>query len=200
MTQFRSDAQFSYDEDLLHEGNYREWFWKGLDESSIGFLRSPVKVPSPPPAEPLFRNQEFPQAKRWRDNAACAGADSVVFFGVDGGDLKSQYLSPDAKWRRLCPQCPVRELCLELARKTESVGIFGGKLFHAKNALNGSRNIFEYDEETVPRRGRPKGSKNKPKDFMRVAADKRQLLWGQKQKEINDRISAAAARESLGDQ
>lgn len=205
MTKFRADAQFSYNDTLLQEGKYREWFWEGLHDRSVEFLNAPVKVPTPPPAEPIFKNQEFPQVKRWREKAVCKDADPVVFFGVEGADLKREYLKPDAEWRQFCPQCPVRDLCLELARNSESEGIFGGKLFQfyqawKNNKQESRKRLHEYDDETMPRKGRPRGTKNKPKNFMRVAADKRQLLWQEKQKEINDRISAAVARESLSDQ
>lgn len=199
-----ADRQFSYDETLLNEGRYREWFWAGLDQRQIEFLHAPSPQPTPPRPEPIYKNQEFPQVKRWRDNAACAGADPVVFFGVEGSDPRSDYLDPDAAWRRMCPQCPVRDLCLELARESVSEGIFGGKLFQrhqaTKDSIQESRKVLhEYDDDNMPRRGRPRGSKNKPKNYMLVAAEKRQLHWQKMQREINDRISAAAARESLSD-
>lgn len=152
--QTRADKQFSYDETLLHQGKYREWFYQGLDESSLGYLCTPARVPTPPPAEAIYKNQEFPQVKRWRDNAACKDTDPVVFFGEDGADLRRQYMNADAEWRQLCPQCPVRSLCLELARETKSVGIFGGKLFVP--GPGEMRTPIEYDESTMPKRGRPR--------------------------------------------
>lgn len=177
-----SEEQFSYNEDLLYLGNYHDWFWQGLDAKVIEWLDSPAKVPAPPEPEPIYKNQEFPQAKRWRDNAACAGADPVVFFGVEGADLKAQYSRPDAEWRRFCPKCPVREECLDLARKSKSVGIFGGKFFTYKNMADTQ---LEYDDATMPKRGRPR---------------KAAKTTAERSKDWRDRVRNAAARESLSDQ
>lgn len=190
------EKQFSYNDTLLAQGRYREWFWKGMDPTSAAWLRAPVAKPEPVEPEPIYKNREFPQAKAWREKASCKGADPVLFFGEDGADLKKVYLAPDAGWRKLCPQCPVRDLCLELARESESEGIFGGKLFVFfqawKNGVQESRKtLHEYDESNIPRKGRPKGSKNKPKNFALVAAAKRQQSWEEMQKEINDRISSS---------
>lgn len=188
-------AAFSYDETLLHEGKYREWFYQGMDESGLGYLRVPAKVLAPPPAEPIYKNQEFSQVRGWRDNAACKDTDPVVFFGKEGGNLRRQYLNPDAKWRQLCPQCPVRSLCLELARESKSEGIFGGKVFLPGP---GERRIpIEYDESTMPKRGRPFKVGKIPE---RMRDEDRDRIWQEKQKEINDRISAAQARESQRNQ
>lgn len=189
-----SEAQFSYDDSLLHEGKYHEWFWSGLDEWQVEFLLAPVKVPTPPEPEAIYKNQEFAQAKRWRDEASCAGVDPVVFFGSEGSDLKQQYANPRAEWRKYCPECPVRELCLELARKSGSVGIFGGKYFTYKSGYNGQ---LEYDDADLPRPGRPRKHVKSP---MQMSSSARERAWREMQKEINDRISAAAARESLSDQ
>jgi len=144
------------DESLLHEGKYGEWFYKGMDPKTLAWLDTPVVVPTPPPAEPVYRNQEFSQPKRWRDEAACIGADPGVFFvGSDEGNPRLEYMKPDAAWRQYCPDCPVRELCLELARESKSVGIFGGKLFVYKNRTEASGHL-EYDETTMPKKGRPR--------------------------------------------
>lgn len=179
---------------MLAEGRYREWFWSGFDKSQTAYLKAPVGVPEPPEPEPIYKNKEFAQVKGWREKAACAGADPMLFFVEEGADPRKAYLAPEAGWRKLCPQCPVRELCLELARESESEGIFGGKLFVFfqawKNGVQESRKtLHEYDESNIPRKGRPKGSKNKPKNFALVAAAKRQQSWEEMQKEINDRIS-----------
>src|SRR5690606_28754178 len=55
----------------------------------------------------------------WRNNAACLGVDSNVFFpgrGAKGTEAK-----------QICGGCPVREECLEYALRTRPVyGIWGG--------------------------------------------------------------------------
>lgn len=181
------EEQFTYDESLLHEGGYRDWFWGGLDVHQTAYLNSPAKIPSPPEPEAIYKNQEFPQVKRWRDNAACAAADPVVFFGGSGADLKAQYANPKAEWRKYCPECPVREMCLELARKSGSVGIFGGKYFTFAHFSNYTGQV-EYDDETLPKKGRPRKAVKSP---TRLKASERDRMWQEMQKEINDRISSS---------
>lgn len=183
MSRTGHEEQFTYDESLLREGKYREWFYEGLHEYQITYLNQPARDVAPPPAEPIYKNQEFPQAKRWRDNAACAGADPVIFFGAEGADLKAQYANPKAEWRKYCPECPVRELCLELARESDSVGIFGGKYFTYKSMADKQ---LEYDDETLPKKGRPRKAVKSPE---RLQASERDRMWQEMQKEINDRIA-----------
>lgn len=188
-----ADKQFSTDYTLLGQGRYREWFWQGLDETQRNFLRAPVAVPTAPPADNYMINWTSDQGKHWYAKAACKDADPVVFFSEgEGVDPKREYLKPDAEWRQYCPQCPVREQCLQLARDSESVGIFGGKIF----SYDYKAGFKEYDETNVPRRGRPP----KAKSFARMKDSEREEYWKEMQKEIDDRIAAAAARESLGDQ
>src|SRR5690606_35053352 len=55
----------------------------------------------------------------WRNNAACLGVDSNVFF-VDRGAKATEA-------KQICGGCPVREECLEYALRTRPVyGIWGG--------------------------------------------------------------------------
>lgn len=144
---------------LLDQGRYKEWFLQGLDQYQINFLRSPVESSTPPPAEQIFKGQEFPQVKRWRDEAACRDADPRIFFVEgEGVDPKREYLKPDAEWRQYCPQCPVRDLCLELARESASVGIFGGKLFLHQSGSSAFNTVLELDETNMPKRGRPRAT------------------------------------------
>lgn len=61
---------------------------------------------------------------RWRDDAACAGLDTELFFPVD--DRAASVETP----RRVCRGCPVRVDCLADALTTEDparrFGIVGG--------------------------------------------------------------------------
>lgn len=61
---------------------------------------------------------------RWRDDAACAGLDTELFFPVD--DRAASVETP----RRVCRGCPVRVACLADALAVEDpvrrFGIVGG--------------------------------------------------------------------------
>ena len=61
---------------------------------------------------------------RWRDDAACVGLDTELFFPVD--DRAASVETP----RRVCRGCPVRTACLADALATEDparrFGIVGG--------------------------------------------------------------------------
>lgn len=147
------EKQFSYDEVPLAEGQYRAWFYKGLQQDQLAFLRTPTKAPESSAQEPTYKNQEFPQARDWRDEAACKDADPMVFFD-ESHYPRREFEKPDAEWRQYCPQCPVREACLELARKSESVGIFGGKIFMPGKGR--SRHPIEFEDGSMGKRGRPR--------------------------------------------
>lgn len=58
----------------------------------------------------------------WHEQAACAGADSEVFFPAgDKGDINY------ARARTICARCPVRETCLMFALENNEVhGFWGG--------------------------------------------------------------------------
>jgi hypothetical protein len=125
MTYGRQDAQFSYETEDLIDGNYHDWFWQGLSEDQVIYLRQPARVDKAEQEPVAYDGWEAEQPRKWQHDAACAGADPAIFFD-DGNQPKKAYLRDDAEWREYCPQCPVRELCLEAARDSESVGIWGG--------------------------------------------------------------------------
>lgn len=148
---FASDYQFDYDTTLLEEGKYREWFYQGLHESSLMYLCQPARMP-------LKIEDKREQPGYWQENQprpggtrpACADADPVIFFS-ESHFPKRDYSDPDAKWRQYCPQCPMRESCLQTARDSGSVGIWGGKYRGYKG-----NSIEELDDETMPKVGRPR--------------------------------------------
>lgn len=64
----------------------------------------------------------------WRDSAVCAQTDPEVFFPEVG---KSH-----AAAKQICSQCPVRELCLEIAlANDERFGVWGGLSNHERLEL-----------------------------------------------------------------
>jgi hypothetical protein len=130
MTYGRQDAQFSYDNEYLMEGDYRTWFYRGLQESELAYLRQPPRMPEiKTKSKPTVLNGWFNEQRVWVEKAACKDADPVIFF-KKGHSSKMEYLKPNAEWRKFCPQCPVREACLQAARDSESVGVWGGVFRH----------------------------------------------------------------------
>lgn len=151
----RCEKQFTPDYGLLTSGQYREYFYKGLDPKALAFLKAPVKKAVKPVVKPVKDDGWVSrQPRKWQDDAACKDTDPVVFF-AEGHFPKQEYLDPSALWRSLCPQCPVREACRQAARDSESEGIFGGKFFFMERKGN-SHEFHEYDDETMPKLGRPR--------------------------------------------
>jgi len=131
---FASDYQFDYDSTLLEEGKYREWFWDGLQESQVAYLRQPPRVDKVVQEPVAYDGWEAEQPRKWQHDAACRDADPLIFFH-DGNQPKLAYQRKDAEWREYCPQCPVRDTCLSAGRDSESVGIWGGVYrFHPRNS------------------------------------------------------------------
>jgi WhiB family redox-sensing transcriptional regulator len=61
----------------------------------------------------------------WGADAACAGEDVDLFYGVDGerGDTKTKR---EKLAKRICRRCPVSALCLDFAlRRSEQHGVWG---------------------------------------------------------------------------
>jgi WhiB family redox-sensing transcriptional regulator len=79
---------------------------------------------------PRPRNLAAPArfAARWRESAACRGADLAVFFPERG-----EWAGPA---RRVCAACPVREPCLDYAISNRiSHGVWGGMTERERRAL-----------------------------------------------------------------
>lgn len=109
-------------------------------------LNNQYKGAKPSTLEDSNRWENKHDVKHWADEAACIGADPEIF------DPKStnEYLDENAEWRKYCPQCPIKDLCIEQikASTVRPVGIFGGHLFSFKHG--------EQTLETAKRIGRPK--------------------------------------------
>jgi WhiB family transcriptional regulator, redox-sensing transcriptional regulator len=81
-------------------------------------------------AQPRHRSPAAPApfAARWREQAACRGADLNLFFPGRGESAGPA--------RRICTQCPVRQQCLEFAVSNRTVyGIWGGLTGPERRAL-----------------------------------------------------------------
>ena len=67
-------------------------------------------------------------AARWRELAACRGADLRLFFPERGESAEPA--------RRICARCPVREPCLDYAVTNRIVyGVWGGLTGRERRAL-----------------------------------------------------------------
>lgn len=72
----------------------------------------------------------------WSDEAACRGAEGLLFFSPDTFESKEQRIRRERHAKELCKKCPVREACLETALATrESYGIWGGLTEQERRAL-----------------------------------------------------------------
>ncbi len=95
-----------------------------------------------------------PGAGVWREDAACRGIESSVFFSPDGerGQARARR---EERARRICEDCPVLSRCRDHALATgEPYGIWGGmtetdRRRHARRLRRG-----EYRPLT-PRHARP---------------------------------------------
>lgn len=69
----------------------------------------------------------------WRDEAACRGMDSEVFFAEQRGRSTREA-------RAVCAECPVSELCLEYALdRPEKMGVWGGTVPKEREAIRARR-------------------------------------------------------------
>ena len=58
----------------------------------------------------------------WREDAACSGVDSDIFFPASEDDEDAIRQA-----KAICAECPVREACLQYALATnQAAGVWGG--------------------------------------------------------------------------
>lgn len=70
----------------------------------------------------------------WREEAACRGMDTGVFFGGEEVSRQERWSASEAK--RVCAGCRVRGECLEFALRTsQPLGIWGGKTPRERRAM-----------------------------------------------------------------
>ena len=63
----------------------------------------------------------------WHLKAACRGPESTLFFPPSVPERREERDAREAKAKRICAQCVVRDDCLEFAlRVREPHGIWGG--------------------------------------------------------------------------
>ena len=72
-----------------------------------------------------------PLSARWSEDwqyaAACRGEDAAHFFAPNYFEKRREKDAREARAKRLCHVCPVRESCLEYALETrETHGVWGG--------------------------------------------------------------------------
>jgi WhiB family transcriptional regulator, redox-sensing transcriptional regulator len=63
----------------------------------------------------------------WQLAAACRGEDSAFFFAPNYFEKRHEKDAREARAKRICAVCPVRDPCLDHALHTrESHGVWGG--------------------------------------------------------------------------
>ena len=63
----------------------------------------------------------------WQLAAACRGEDAVSFYAPNYFEKRSEKDAREARAKRICCVCPVRQACLEYAlRIREPHGVWGG--------------------------------------------------------------------------
>ena len=68
----------------------------------------------------------IPEAE-WRESAACLQYPAVLFFGQDDSESPAERRAREARAKRICSTCSVRDECLDYALRTkEAYGIWGG--------------------------------------------------------------------------
>ena len=72
-------------------------------------------------------------------SGACAGLDTEIFF--------SDSVSRTARAKKICSQCPVRDLCLDWAVQNAEFGVFGGLTAKERGEVYG--NVVMQDSAEV---------------------------------------------------
>jgi hypothetical protein len=131
-----------YDETLLYQGRYGEWFQTSLTEHARAWVnrkQCPTCGVTPRTnhrcrcqdrtTEPEWVNRE---SLTWMLKAACRGADLEIFFP----DNEAIFNQPDAPWREYCCCCEVTGACILFAvdSKTKS-GVYGGKFLRPSHRV-----------------------------------------------------------------
>ena len=63
----------------------------------------------------------------WQVDAACRGEDASLFFAPNYFEKREEKEAREAKAKRSCAVCPVRDLCLDCAlRIRDPHGVWGG--------------------------------------------------------------------------
>jgi WhiB family redox-sensing transcriptional regulator len=63
----------------------------------------------------------------WELDAACRGEDASLFFAPSYFEKREEKEAREARAKRFCARCSVREMCLEYAlRIREPHGVWGG--------------------------------------------------------------------------
>jgi ribosomal protein L37AE/L43A len=148
--------QATWDETLLHQGKYREWFWSSLNEAQTAYLKLPAREQRYQCSRcfevfhrSLLRRAENGlwfcstcrrghskggDVRRWRnrtDHSDKSWKDDAACLGADPEIFfppnVAYYNDPDALWRKYCTGCPVAHLCKLEAIDSNSQGIFGGE-------------------------------------------------------------------------
>ncbi len=77
----------------------------------------------------------MPVRSTWRQQAACAAADSRLFFGYQG-EGQQERRRREAAAKAICARCPVRQACAaDALAHREPFGVWGGLTESERRAL-----------------------------------------------------------------
>jgi Pyruvate/2-oxoacid:ferredoxin oxidoreductase delta subunit len=65
----------------------------------------------------------------WMNYSACIGADITEFYPPEDASTEDQDKIVSEVTDKYCSKCPVRTLCYDFAKETNSVGIWGCTFF-----------------------------------------------------------------------
>ncbi len=75
------------------------------------------------------------------DNAACANADTELFFSEKKVDIASA--------KSICYECPLIQKCAAWAIRYEEYGVFGGLSAKERHLLRGSKPVLNPQEQEI---------------------------------------------------
>lgn len=61
----------------------------------------------------------------WRDQAACQGRDTEMFFSEDEDRPSRERTAREAEAKAVCKPCPVKQQCLQFALDGDELGVWG---------------------------------------------------------------------------
>lgn len=142
-----------YNETLLDQRQYHDWFWSTLSPQAQIWIKRP-QCPNchstpfgqgPCPCTKQYKPSEWVNRDglAWQLQAACKGADIGVFVPEEASS--TFYHNPRAPWREYCLACPVTSECMIYAVDSHSVGVYAGflfgegKIFRSKNPLGSGK-------------------------------------------------------------
>lgn len=76
-------------------------------------------------------------------SAACKGIDTEMFYPIESEVVEGSASYIDLKTvKRICSECPIKDVCLEWGVLHERFGVWGGATSSERERIRIERNIF----------------------------------------------------------